>query len=133
VQIETFPTPSRRICVTFSLSPNEWPESITKYDVKDGFVRIGHPEKSEKPDAPVKWYNVLKVGAKPGDRWSSVPGKTEFDREYTTSGMYKGKPCVVIAGEGSYTILVEGFGKVLERSYKKKNDKWVVSIEENYE
>jgi len=133
VQVETFPTSSRRTCVKFSVAPNEWSESITTYDVTDGFVRIGYPEDAKKPDAPVTCFNVLKVGAKPGDRWGSVPGKTEVDREYKTYGMYKGKPCVVITGEGSYTILVEGFGKVLERSYKKKGDKWLLSTERKYE
>lgn len=114
-------------------SPDLFPESTTAYEVKDGFVRVGYPEDAKKPDSPVKWFQVLKVGAKPGDRWSSVPGKTEPDTEYKAAGAYKGKPCAVIAGERSYTIFVEGFGKALYRSYTKKGEKLIISMEVKHE
>jgi len=74
---------------------------------------------------------MLKVGAKPGDRWSSVPGETKPDSEYKIAGLYKGRPYAVIVG--SYAIFVEGFGQALMRSYEKKDDKWLLSHEHKYE
>jgi hypothetical protein len=106
-------------------SPDLFPESITLYEVKDGFVRIGYPKDPEKAGSPTEWFEVLKLGAKPGDRWSAYA--------YKAAGTYKGTPCVVVTSEHAYAIFVKGVGKVLDRSYAKKGEMLVISSEEKYE
>jgi hypothetical protein len=115
-------------------SEDLFPESITRHAVRNGFICVGYPKDDKKPDAEITWYRILKIGAKPGDRWSQTEkDDTGSMQEFKAAGTYKGKPCIVVGGARSYSIYVEGVGEVLDRSYKQKDGKWILSTEEKYE
>lgn len=113
-------------------SENLFPESLTRHAERSGFLCIGYPKDPKKPEGETEWFQLVKLGAKPGDRWSEVRGKSDETgmREYLAAGTLQGKPCVVIGIGRSYTVYVEGIGERIHRFFQKKGEKWIPSIEE---